>query len=213
MQPQKIMVIVETKERILTEVGKMFMQYGIRSVTMDGIAKKMGLSKRTLYENFEDKDDLVRQVVERERNIYAAHCNEIMNEDKIIVESMFEILMYRDKYFSNVNMLYFEDLKKYYPKIFEEFIVCEDRDKSHDKTVKMIKRAMKEGVIVPDMNVEILRIFVDKIFEVVHLPEFREFNPGDVFKIVFLSYMRGISTDKGRELIDISYENYKRNKI
>ncbi|MEX0987381.1 MAG: helix-turn-helix domain-containing protein, partial [Bacteroidales bacterium] len=47
---------MEIKERIITEAGTLFARYGIRSVTMDTLAEEMGISKRTIYENFRDKD-------------------------------------------------------------------------------------------------------------------------------------------------------------
>src|SRR3982074_1681456 len=70
---------MEVKERILTKADELFMQYGIRSVSMDDIATQLGISKKTIYQYFADKDELVDAVVEsdvKEMQLDCINCNE-----------------------------------------------------------------------------------------------------------------------------------------
>ncbi len=60
----KIRTAVEVRERILIESGQLFGKYGIRSMTMDSLAEEMGISKRTIYERFKDKDTLLLEVIQ-----------------------------------------------------------------------------------------------------------------------------------------------------
>ncbi|HEX6193727.1 MAG TPA: helix-turn-helix domain-containing protein, partial [Chitinophagaceae bacterium] len=55
---------MDTKERIQNKAEELFMQFGIRSVSMDDIANNLGMSKKTVYQYFVDKDELVEAVVQ-----------------------------------------------------------------------------------------------------------------------------------------------------
>src|SRR6202000_2790704 len=67
---------MDVKERILSKAADLFMRYGIRSITMDEIASQLGISKKTIYQFFTDKDDLVSAVIEREISANEMECVE-----------------------------------------------------------------------------------------------------------------------------------------
>ncbi|HMI63571.1 MAG TPA: TetR/AcrR family transcriptional regulator [Puia sp.] len=92
---------MEVKERILSKAADLFMRYGIRSITMDEIASQLGISKKTIYQFFTDKDDLVSAVIEREIKTNEVEClgyrdnaGDAVQEIFIAVEDLDEMLKY-----------------------------------------------------------------------------------------------------------------------
>jgi len=110
----------KVKERILAKAADLFMRYGIRSITMDEIASQLGISKKTIYQFFTDKDDLVSAVIEREIKTneveclqYAEKAGDAVQEIFIAVEDLDEMLKYM-----NPLMLY--DLEKHHPRSYRK---------------------------------------------------------------------------------------------
>src|ERR1700744_1406124 len=99
---------MDVKERILTKAAELFMRYGIRSITMDEIASQLGISKKTIYQFFTDKDDLVaafiaQEITENEQECIDFHNNAIdaVQEVFLALDSLEEMLAY-----TNPLMLY-----------------------------------------------------------------------------------------------------------
>ncbi|MDD4216483.1 MAG: TetR/AcrR family transcriptional regulator, partial [Bacteroidales bacterium] len=105
---------MEMRLRILKEAGILFSRYGLRSVTMDQISAELGISKRTLYEIFKDKDDLVSQAIEEGIKAHKNHCNKVILESDNVIEAIFNIGKLNYNLFSKINPLFFEDFKKYH---------------------------------------------------------------------------------------------------
>src|ERR1700754_5091546 len=90
---------MDVKERILTKAAELFMRYGIRSITMDEIAAQLGISKKTIYQFFTDKDEMVEAVVdeeithnELECQRFSSSCENAVHEIFIAIEEMEEML-------------------------------------------------------------------------------------------------------------------------
>jgi AcrR family transcriptional regulator len=94
---------MDVKLRILKETGIMFSKYGIRSITMEHIASELGISKRTLYEKFEDKDDLILQAIEEGTKVFKKHCFEIVDNSDNIIDAIFKIAKVNNDLFSKIN--------------------------------------------------------------------------------------------------------------
>jgi AcrR family transcriptional regulator len=111
---------MEVKERILMKAADLFSRYGIRSITMDEIASQLGISKKTIYQFFTDKDDMVSAVIEQEiqRNEWNAATSAsrrptLSTRLFLALESLDEMLKY-----TNPLMLY--DLEKHHPVAFQK---------------------------------------------------------------------------------------------
>src|SRR4051812_4431565 len=80
---------VNTKDRIRQKAKELFMRYGIRSVSMDDIATQLGISKKTIYQYFTDKDELVDGVVDEDVQNMQMECIETGSEAKDAVDEIF----------------------------------------------------------------------------------------------------------------------------
>ncbi len=192
---------MDTRLRILKEAGIMFSRYGIRSVTMDNIANELGISKRTLYETFKDKDDLVAQAIEEGAKAHKKFCYKIVDESNNVIEAIFKIGKLNSEMFGKMNPLFFEDLKKFHSAIFNN-IHQKGEFRDYMLTKSLFEKGIKEGVFSDKINIEIVNIFVHRTIDIIHTPEMEGFSNDDIAKSVLLPFFSGISTDKGKELID-----------
>ncbi|MBN2778391.1 MAG: TetR/AcrR family transcriptional regulator [Bacteroidales bacterium] len=191
---------MDTRLRILKEAGVMFSKYGLRSVTMDSIASELGISKRTLYETFKDKDDLVAQAIEEGAKAHKQYCQTIIAESENVIEAIFKIGKLNHELFSKINPVFFEDFKKYHSEIFNRVNQRGDL-RDYKITESLLNRGANEGIFSDDIDLELVNLFLHKIIDLAHCDEFREFGNEKIFSAMFLPYLIGISTDKGKELI------------
>jgi len=194
---------MDARLRILKESGIMFSKYGIRSITMDHIANELGISKRTIYEIFKDKEDLVSQAIEEGVKVHKDFCHKIINESDNVIEAIFKIGKLNTELFGKMNPLFFEDLKKYHSKIYNK-INQKGEIKDHNLTYSLLERGVNENLISQDINIDLVNKIIHKMLDFVHTEELRLFGTNELAKSALLPYFIGISTDKGRELI----ENY-----
>lgn len=198
---------MDVKLRILKEAGIMFSRYGIRSITMEHIANELGISKRTLYEKFEDKNDLIMHVLMEANKAYKQMCSELINNSENIIDAMFKIARIHNNTFNKINSIFFEDLKKYHPEIHNKFLQKGDiRD--YTLTLSLLERGVNEQIIRSDINIDIVNIFVHKMVDLSKASEFLEVKKEDIKDSIFLPYLMGVSTDKGRKLIEKHLKNF-----
>jgi predicted DNA-binding protein YlxM (UPF0122 family) len=194
------------KLRILKEAGTMFSKYGIRSITMEHIANELGISKRTLYEKFKDKEELIMQAVEEGADAHKKLCFDIINKSDNIVDAMFEIAKLNNNVFQKINPLFFEDLKKYHPEINNK-IVHKGSIRDYSLSESLLLRGVDEGIIKNDINIGIVNIFLHKCIDIINSDEFVNINKKDIKDAVFIPYFIGISTEKGVKLIEKHLKN------
>jgi TetR/AcrR family transcriptional regulator, cholesterol catabolism regulator len=199
---------MDTRLRILKEAGLMFSKYGIRSITMDHIANELGISKRTLYEIFSDKDDLVSQAIAEGASAHKKICYKIINDSENVIEAIFRIGKLNNDLFGKMNPLFFEDLKKFHSEVFVK-IHEKGMIRDFSLTQSLFTKGVEDGVISDKINLDVVNIFVHKIIDIVHTEEMKAFKNEEILQSAFLPYLIGISTNKGRELIEkylISYQ-------
>ena len=194
----------DSKQHILQEADKLFMRYGIRSVTMDDIAKALGISKKTIYVNFKDKNELVHelfsQMFSENRTCIQQCCVEAENA----VEEVFLMMKFLKEQIANINPVVFYDLEKYHAATNDAF-----KEFKHNHIYIQIKlcleRGIAQGVFRPDINIEILTASrlnqIDWIFESDFVRS-GTFSLYDVFLETTFHFLRGICTTKGNELIE-----------
>ncbi len=195
---------MEIEERIINEAGTMFSQYGTRSVTMDALAMDMGISKRTIYEHFRDKDTLLLEVVKYFKQRHADEMEQIMNDSENTVEGFFKVLKRNIDNMKRINPAFFHDIKKYHPGVYTDIMEKSDiRD--YSLTRNFLGRGMAEEVFDDGYDLEILNITLHELFNLFspesHLTR-QDYNRKELFDNIILPYLRGIATAQGRELID-----------
>src|SRR5579859_7399313 len=113
-------VRTDVKERILTKAAELFMRYGIRSITMDEIAAQLGISKKTIYQFFTDKDDMVAAVIDQEILRNEAECLDAKNRSVDAVHQIFLALEDLEEMLKYTNPLVLYDLEKHHPRSFKK---------------------------------------------------------------------------------------------
>jgi TetR/AcrR family transcriptional regulator, cholesterol catabolism regulator len=189
--------------RILQQADTMFLRYGLRSVTMDDIAKELGISKKTIYLYFADKDMLVDKVTEYMLNEEKNKADQIYKIAKNPIEEMFLSTKMMKEMLQNINAVLFYDMQKYYPESWKKYIAF----KIH--FLEIIKRNLKEGISLklyrPEINIEILAKLrvesVDLGFNMEVFPA-SKYNILDIQLESIDHYIRGIVTQKGLEVYE-----------
>ena len=197
---------MELKQHILKEAGMMFSKYGIRSITMDYIASELGVSKRTLYEIFKDKDDLVYQAIIEGTKEHRKMCQNIISESSNIIEAIYRIGKFNHELFAKINPLFFEDLKKYHFTIYNKFHQNGDL-KDYELTRTLFEKGKQEGIIRNDINIELLNIIIHKLIDIIHDDDLKVYDNEEILKTVFILFIIGVSTQKGRVLVEKYFSN------
>ncbi len=186
---------------IITEVGKLFMRYGIKNLSMEDIARELGISKKTLYQYFSDKNDLVSVIVQK--SLEETDCE--MNIDGSKGETAIDVLIYVSRYlisrFSQINPMLNFELRKYYPEAAEKL-------KQHryihvlSRIEQNLNRGIEEGWYREELNVKIIAFYYLKWME-----SFFEYNPDeqylkgikqeDMIKELFTYHLHGVLNEKG----------------
>lgn len=198
-----------TKEFILEEVAKMFRTNGIKPVTMDYISMDLKISKRTLYEIFDDKEDLVKQVLAFVSDKLNAERDNIIHNSENVIEAIFEIAKQklRRETVDKISPKVFEDLKKYHPTIYSE-AVQKFSQQAYDLVFKIIEQGKQENYFKQEVDTEIIIYILQKINKISETEKesalLKSKTPRNFHETIVLPYLRGIATPEGQALI----ENY-----
>lgn len=200
---------MELQERILLKGDELFRKFGIRSITMDDIAKQLGVSKKTIYQHFPDKDELV--IAMTKLNI-SRHFNEVEKccgpASINAIAEMFAVNNSVGDMIRSFNPIMFYDLQKYHPKAwlaFREFRNLYVRT----KIVENMHRGIEEGLYRSDVDIEILSRMrleqVDMTFNYDIYPP-TEFQFHKVMEELTFHFLYGLVNQTGFELI-MQYKN------
>ncbi|MGE5107004.1 MAG: TetR/AcrR family transcriptional regulator [Sphingobacteriales bacterium] len=146
---------MEIRDRIRGKAHDLFMQYGIRSVSMDDIAAQLGMSKKTIYQFFSDKDELVDAVVNDELDDTQKDCMRCREHSKDAIEEILLTMEQVHEQLSKMNPMVLFDLEKFHQKSFQKF-----SKHKHEFLYKVIKanieRGIKEELYRPDINIDVI---------------------------------------------------------
>src|SRR5258706_16154180 len=112
---------MEAQEKILKSSLQLFFKYGIKHVTMDDIARELGMSKKTIYQFYKEKDDLGNQLCEIEMKERECQFNEMNQTIKDPIQEIMMISLKMREMLQNINPMFFLDLQKFYPSAFGRF--------------------------------------------------------------------------------------------
>jgi TetR/AcrR family transcriptional regulator, cholesterol catabolism regulator len=193
---------------ILERVRVLFMRYGIKSVTMDDIARELGVSKKTLYQYVEDKTDLVKKILHVEiekRN----HDFCLPNDNNLnAIEELISVNQHINEMIKDYNPSCEYDLKKYYTSLYKKFIENR-REKMFQWVLNNLIKGKKEGLYREDLDeIIIAKLYVLRI-ESIHETEMiplNEFTSYKFYNELMTYHIRGIANKKG---IDFFEKNWK----
>jgi AcrR family transcriptional regulator len=199
---------MDYRQRIIEEAAQMFRTYGIRAVTMDMLANQMSISKRTIYEVFSDKDELLEGVIEWMAIKQKETMANIFSESENVVEAIFRMLSLMEDHFNRMSPAFLLDMKRFHNKVMQ-MPGGQEAIPYVSSNAEILKRGIDEGVFRNDINIDLTNkcmLEVAKISNDQQLFPPGSFNNSDVVKNFYINYLRGISTAKGLKLIN-QYEN------
>ena len=191
----------ELKERILEYSEKEFYANGVRQVKMDNIANYLSISKRTLYEIYPTKEDLLLECVKKHDKTHESRIEQYIEESN---PNAIEIIIFSYKikleHFLQLNPLFLEELCKY-KRVINYF---DARDKERDTNFEwLFNRGIEEGFFRKDLNPRIIsNMFTVSLKEAIDNELYKEFGMEYLFRDLVFTLIRGICTIKGIEAID-----------
>jgi AcrR family transcriptional regulator len=195
---------METQERIENAAQELFYRFGIKSVTMDDIAKHLSMSKKTIYTFYEDKDQIVNDLFKKDLNDRECRFEQIAQESKNAVDEILMLMKYMGEMFSGMNPNLFYDMQKYHPKAWSYF-----KSFKEEKITKMVianlKKGIEQGLYRKEMDIKIIaKLRVEQVemaFNPTIFPQ-DKFQPVLVQMQLLDHFLHGISTLKGHKLIN-----------
>ena len=202
---------MDIKKRIVEESLKLFLNHGVKAVTVERISKHIRISKRTFYEHFENKMQLLKNCLIAYEALMRKEHERIMKTTRNNMEALFrwnDALMTR---MDLVNPNFYTDIEHYYPGLMESFHK-ENGDFIHDTIIELAKGGIKDGMLRKGIHVE---IFAKTVLSLLKLFKDSEmFPPMDYSKIqltfnILGPYIKGVSTEAGLNMIKKYEERMK----
>lgn len=202
---------VELRDRIITKATEAFTSNGIKCITMDDIAAALGISKRTLYEVFSDKESLLRECILKVQTDRDQYLLDVYERSRHVLEVILAVFQKSIEIFHQTNKRFFEDIKKY-PKIYT--MMQDRRESDTEKTISFFKSGVEQGIFRPDVNFAIVNLLVREQFNVLMNTDIcKEYPFIEVYESIMFTYIRGISTEKGARVLDDFIQEYRKSRI
>jgi AcrR family transcriptional regulator len=205
--------VVETRNRIREQAKQLYFKYGIRSVSMDDIAVGLGMSKKTIYQYFADKDELVDAIVEDDIKETRSDCQECFVQSHNAVEEIFLTLDRMLEHLGQLNPTILYDLHKFH---FQSFRKFQEHKNSFLLEIirKNLERGKEEGLYREDINIDILSRFrLESMMIAFNMEIFPQtkYSIVDVTMAIIENFTFGVVTPKGYELV-MKYKQERQNK-
>lgn len=191
----------EQRKRVIAMAGKMFAEQGIRKVRMDDVASALGMSKRTLYEMFADKEELLLECMKVDQEKKREYAAQVASTANNVLEIVFCLYQYGMEEMKNVNSSMYRDIKKY-PKVCE--FLNWRKAQSAQNSRKFYETGVRQGLLREDINFDIFQFLVDLSMNGFLNDEMlmNRWTLTEVLDTVVRVNMRGICTEKGQRILD-----------
>lgn len=197
------------EEKIISAAYDAFTLVGVKNVTMDSIAQAAGVSKRTVYELFKDKDDLAIAVIKYMIIQNNKQMIELIGNTEDVIEALFIVMESESHRREVLSPVFKNDIQKYMPKINDLFF---DHEKLAELSAGFIflKKGIEQGVFRKDLRLEVVDLFMHEMIGILHTSErLKGLKMGklEIMNNIFIPYFRGICTKKGLALMDKYFKN------
>ncbi|MDR0796007.1 MAG: TetR/AcrR family transcriptional regulator [Tannerella sp.] len=193
------MGIKTTKDRLIVCAATLFAEDGCKAITMDDIASSAGMSKRTIYEHFTDKANLLEACLHYFLSQHELDIRNVLQSSENIIAAIFKMLENTSKLFFQLRFNFLHEVQKYYPEIYFNTVKVY-KQQFLDHTEKMLQKGIHDGIIREDINPAILTILISEVsILILHKDVFADY--GYDKKIAMHTFMgcitQGILTEKG----------------
>lgn len=193
----------EKKRLIIEQANEVFMRLGIKSVTMDDMARNLGISKKTLYQYVSDKNDLVFQSLQLNCDYERDVINEVCKRGLNAIDESFEVSKWVVEQLKKIHPSIHYDLEKYHPEAFHHF-----RKTQNESVYKCISQNLEKGIsgglYREDINIHVITTVyltrMDVVFDGQLFPP-KDYDFAEVYLETFRYHIRGIASQKGIEYL------------
>ena len=195
---------MEPKQQIVTKARDLFMRYGIKSISMDDLARELGMSKKTVYQYVENKADLIQKVfedhLEEEKQTLAQYRSEATNA----IDEMIQIARHMIRALRTYSVTVLYDLQKYYRGTWQ--LMSNVHEQHFFRVIKdNLERGIAEGMYRQDINPDIVaRLYISKSSSAADQECFplSEYPVEELFVELMNYHLHGIVSQKGRDTME-----------
>lgn len=191
----------EVRKKIIAGAENLFTKYSVRSISMDDIARHLAVSKKTLYQHFEDKEDIVMSAVQSYIERLMVEFDVVHTAAADAIDELSKVSVCLKRAVSEINPALMFDLEKYHPRAWQVWTEYKKKF-MRDSVVRNLRQGVEEGYFRPEldfgimatMRMELVQLaFDDRVFPPT------QFNITDVQLQLFDHFVYGLLTDKGRK--------------
>lgn len=195
----------QLKATILPMAREAFRLHGIRAVKMDDLASALKMSKRTLYETYQNKEALLIDILRQSMEEHHTAMETFKKQNNDVMDLILEHFRIQTEIYSNTNPQFFRDLK-FYPGLTDKFRDVENDNQ--EKTMEVFRRGIEDGYFRPEVNYDfILKICRHLSFVFRTHEEYSMYDMREVFVSFVCTLLRGICTENGIVKIDAFLKN------
>jgi AcrR family transcriptional regulator len=197
-------------EKILETAGSLFLKYGVKSISMDDIARELSISKKTIYHFFKDKNEMVYLISERFLQEQKDKFDRIQEESKDPIELLYGGTLHAREIFEKINPYILFDIRKYYKDAWRLYLDFE-KNIMFGSLIVTLQEGVEKGLFRADIDVQILATLR---MEEIKLAFDKDVFPSETFNFKEVQYQildhffYGIMTEKGYALLNKYKENY-----
>lgn len=198
---------INIRQKIQKGAEDLFMRYGVRSISMDDIARHLSVSKKTLYQHFADKEDIVTVTCKAHLDRNAVEFQAIRDTSKNAIEELAQLSVCLKRNMQDINPSLLFDLQKYHPKAWSVWLDHKNKF-IRDSVVRNLKQGIAEGYFRPEIDTEVMAAVRLELIQVGFNEDIfprERFRLPDVQMQMFDHFVYGLVTDKGRKL----FQKYK----
>ena len=190
----------ELRERIPDVAITFFQQKGIKAVKMDDIATILQISKRTLYEIYDNKEDLLLEGIRKNEEKYSRELQAFASENNDVMRIILHFYQVKFQQLGSINPLFFTELHRY-KKVDDYF--QERAVEQKQNTIRFFHRGVEEGYFLPSLNYDIVtRLGEASMNYVMTNKLYEEYSLQEIFRNFVSVLLRGYCTEKGQRILD-----------
>lgn len=194
----------EQKERIIAGARELFFRHGMKSVTMDDLAAHLAISKKTLYQYYDDKEELIYEITAEEIRFHAAEVTTIREQAADSIEEILLAMQMLSRMMNKISPTVFYDLQKYYQRSWKRFTEFKNHQMC-DFIEENLRRGIKQGLYRKELDLKIMARLRLEELQMGYNPEIFPPDRFNIFQVqlsMMEHFLYGITTMKGYGLIE-----------
>ena len=198
----------ELREKIIESASKLFTEHGIKSITMDDIAASFGISKRTLYEVFADKETLLLECIRHAVEQEDAYLKNLLGQTNNVLEVLLKRYQRSIERFHATNKKFFDDIKRY-PRAYE--LIKSGNNRNSEDTINFLRQGVEQGIFRSDVNFAIISLLVrEQLNLLMGTDVCTEYPFLEVYESIMFTFLRGILTERGAAELECFIREYRK---